>query len=485
MPNAANLNRDGGASRQKINLNEIIEEAIKELINIESLKIAQSPKTKKFTRLADKIKNEIHRNKKKFADAKTGLYDPKKQIALSTYHGYLTEIRNALKMLDIKHHSLPVKIRVLSKRYPEYTDLLNSILNEPARSVGAVKSQVLTHIQSDTQNPHRANAYKAVKLLKVDHDVITRLIKDDIEIADRAAIETKKLVEKKQNTVTLNDQHIQRMIADLIHDNAYSKQALGLALASGRRATEILYTARFEVTGVNTVLFSGQTKKRYGTLVDDYEIYTLIPAQDFVDSFHEFRASDNVKDIHQDASELPEHRQNKYINARTAKTLNEATKREFKDTARTFKDSRGIYTRICLDKFFANDDKWYSKDEDEFLKSLLGHSDYKDQRNYKQFKIDYSTPSNPSKSLHEKIVSENQLNPLNEMDEIIQATKRKPMIALHERVKIWSANNPRWKLSQTVMSKPKGVGKIGGSRPLIKAYIELAHEAIAQYNSDK
>jgi len=484
MTNSKNLNRDGGASRQKINLDEIKEEAKKELLEIEAMNIAQSPKTKKFTRLALKIKNELRCDQKKFKDKKTGQYDPKKQIALTTYHGYLTEIRNALKMLDIKHHSLPAKIRTVSKKHSEYADLFETILKEPARSVGAVKAHVLKQIQGDTKNPDRGQAYKYIKGLKVDHDVITRLVKEDIEIADRADKEAKTLIKKKQNTVTLNYKNIQSMISELIHDSAYSKRALGLALASGRRATEILYTASFKVTGDNTVTFKGQTKKRYGTKVDDYEIYTLIPASEFVESFQNFRNLETIKSIHSDANDKPEEYQNKYINSRTAKTLNEATKREFKDKARTFKDSRGIYTRICLDKFFSKDDKWYSADEDEFLKSLLGHSDYKDQRNYKQFKIDYNAPVEQKNVRSEAIVS-NQASLLDEINDTIRATKRKPMIALHERVKAWAKNNPTWKLSQTVIVKPKGVGKIGGSRPLVKAYIELAKDAIAKYNADK
>lgn len=485
MSHQHNLNREGGAAHRKINLDTIKEYAKKELLEIEALPIAQSPKTKRFTRLAKKIKNDLHGDKRKFTDHETGHYDPKKQIALTTYHGYLTVIRNTLKMLDIKHHSLPTKIRTLTKRYPEYTALFQRLLNEPARSVGAVKAATMKQIQADTQNPHRARAYKEVKALKVDHDVITRLVKEDIEIADRAANEERTLTQKKQNAITLHYQDIMRMIDELITANAYSKRALGLALACGRRATEILYTATFKVAGENTVTFSGQTKKRYGTQVNDYEIYTLIPANDFVKHFNEFRHSDSIKEIHADADEKPEDERNKYINARTAKTMNTTTKHVFNDKARTFKDSRGIYTRICLDRFFSSDRKWDYSDEDEFLKSLLGHSDYKDQRNYKQFKIDYQEKTAAPERDIEPLNERDNIQPLKDIDDVIRATHRKPMVALHERVKAWASKNPTWALSQTVMSKPKGVGKIGGSRPLIKDYLALAAHAIAQYNADK
>jgi hypothetical protein len=35
------------------------------------------------------------------------------------------------------------------------------------------------------------------------------------------------------------------------------------------------------------------------------------------------------------------------------------------------------------------------------------------------------------------------------------------------------------------MTKPKGVGKIGGSRKLIKEYMAVAQPAIDEYNADK
>jgi len=487
----SNLKHTGGASRQKINLSKIIDNAKKELLEIEALKIPQSPKTKKFTRLATKIKNELRGDKRKFIDKKTGKYDPKKQISLSTYHGYLTRVRTALKELNIKHHSLPSKIKTLTRKYPEYKKELKAILDEPALTVGNAKAQALKSIK-ESQGINRMDAYKAVNKLKIDHDVITRLVKTDLEKAEHDDFQKQSLKRKKQNTVTLNYFDIKTMITELLISNAYSNRTLALSLASGRRAIEIIYTADFKVTGKNTVLFSGQTKKRQGVQTDDYEIYTLIPAKDFVKEFRKYRNMKMVKAIHADANKFTTDREKHiYINLRVAKTLSEATKRAFRafctddsHKKRVFKDSRGIYTRIVLDKFFSTDKRWESKDEDEFLKVLLGHSDYKDQRNYKQFKIDYSekTDAQPESKENSKKPLK---NPLNAIDEDIKATGKKAMVALHERVKIWARNNPDWKLSQTVMTKPKGVGKIGGGRALIKEYLLIAQPAFNKYNEAK
>jgi hypothetical protein len=474
----SNQKNAGGTSRQKINLVEIIEFAKSELVEIEGMSIQQSPKTKRFTRLANSIKKKLRGDKRRFGK------DKQEPIALSTYHSYLTEIRNELKRLNIKHHALPVKIKAMSKRYPEYASLLEKILSEPALSVGAIKADAMKQIQADKLGSQRTQAYKAVKLLKVDHDVITRLVKSDVEKADRKTNEEQSLKEKKQNAVTLNYQTIERMMSDLLESKAYSKQALGLALASGRRSIEVLYTADLKATGKNTVLFDGQAKKRYGTDASEYQIYTLIPANKFVKAFKEFRKMGVVNDMHSDANREPENKRNSFINSRASKTLNEATKRAFNDSERMYKDSRAIYTRICLDKFFTSDE-WKNIDEDEFLKLLLGHSDYKDQRNYKQFKMDYNAPKDESDTKTPAKAKKDNTGKLDAINSKIRATNKRAMVALHERVKAWVSDNPEWALSQTVMTKPKGVGKIGGSRKLIKEYMAVAQPAIDEYNADK
>ncbi|MCK5896699.1 MAG: hypothetical protein KAG20_07830 [Cocleimonas sp.] len=475
----SNLKKSGGDSRQKIILSDIVAFAKKELVEIESLSIKQSPKTKRFTRLAKSIKMKLRGDKRKFGKGKI------KPIALSTYHSYLTDIRNELKALDIKHHSLAPTVKRLSKLYPEYADLFADIEKEPALSVGAVKAEVMSLIQDDKMGANRTQAYSAVKMLKVDHDVVTRLVKSDVEKADRAQNEADSLRNKKQNAVTINHKTVENIIDAMIKSKAYSKRALGLAMATGRRSIEILFTGDFKATGSNTVMFSGQAKKRYGTDTEEYQIYTLIPADKFVKAFKSFRNMKVVKDIHEKANKEAPSKRNTFINMRVSKTLNEATRRAFDDSKRVYKDSRAIYTRICLDKFFANDKEWKTKDEDEFLKSLLGHSDYKDQRNYKQFKIDYS-------ELKEEVVSEDRLEQiasnisiLDELDEKVFKSNKRAMVALHERVKAWAVNNPEWSLSQTVMTKPKGVGKIGGSRKLIKEYLIIAQGAIDKYNANK
>lgn len=63
----------------------------------------------------------------------------------------------------------------------------------------------------------------------------------------------------------------------LLHGEPWYELALGLAIATGRRSTEILKTAKFYPKTAFTLLFEGQLKKR-DLLMKPYEIPTLVSA---------------------------------------------------------------------------------------------------------------------------------------------------------------------------------------------------------------
>ena len=68
-----------------------------------------------------------------------------------------------------------------------------------------------------------------------------------------------------------------RQAEALLHGKPWYELALGLAIATGRRSTEILKTAKFYPKTPFTLLFEGQLKKR-DLLMKPYEIPTLVSA---------------------------------------------------------------------------------------------------------------------------------------------------------------------------------------------------------------
>lgn len=490
----------GGESRQKISLQDIISGAVEELTEIETSQRTQSQKTKLYKRLSDKIKTALHEDGRKKDEDK---------VALTTYKRYLTKVRNAIKDAGFTHHSLTSDVaregtlpRVM-KDYPEYADLLAPVASEPAETIGARIHEILKTIQADKGNKRRSKAYAAVKAMKTDHEVLYHLIMDDVQKADLADHSEAALIEKKTNTVSLAYADIQAMIKEGLQGTSYTKQAFSLALASGRRAIEILFNADFQKTGENRVMFDGQAKKQAGIEVEAYEIYTLIPADDFLKAFAAFRKLEPVAALHADFGDMDREQRNTEINRRTAKTMNEAAKSLMKDDQRMFKDSRAIYTRICIDQFWKTDEQWKDADEDVFAKHLLGHGDYAAQAHYKQFKIDYTAPASTEQgdtqdTEHDRTggdSADGQQQTAKKKDkeprDIAALTKtveqfvndnptRDGLLTYHHKAVEWMLTNPDKKLSQTALQK-----QVGGNRQTIKDYLGVIAGELETYNEKR
>ncbi|WP_172632428.1 protelomerase family protein [Dictyobacter arantiisoli] len=75
----------------------------------------------------------------------------------------------------------------------------------------------------------------------------------------------------------------------LLHGEPWYELALGLAIATGRRSTEILKTAKLYPKTPSTILFEGQLKKR-DLLMKPYEIPTLVEADLVLSAWRRLRA---------------------------------------------------------------------------------------------------------------------------------------------------------------------------------------------------
>ncbi|BCL77536.1 hypothetical protein ccbrp13_00020 [Ktedonobacteria bacterium brp13] len=75
----------------------------------------------------------------------------------------------------------------------------------------------------------------------------------------------------------------------LLHGEQWYELALGLAIATGRRSTEILKTAKLYPKTLSTITFEGQLKKR-DLLMKPYEIPTLVPADLVLAAWKRLRA---------------------------------------------------------------------------------------------------------------------------------------------------------------------------------------------------
>lgn len=150
----------------------------------------------------------------------------------------------------------------------------------------------------------------------------------------------------------------------LLSENSYLLQATGLCALTGRRASEIGCTGKFElIEGDDTkVLFSGQLKTKERNDVAPYEIPVLGDAVKIVETLNGIRAKkpdfiNNPVKFHDAAS----------------KELNRRVKRFFtfvSDKELSVKDLRSIYGELC---FMFADNPAIAKSK--YISNILGHSE--------------------------------------------------------------------------------------------------------------
>ena len=168
-----------------------------------------------------------------------------------------------------------------------------------------------------------------------------------------------KIVKQTASLVRIKD--VQKMLetaAKVMQDkhNVF-EVASALCLLTGRRMVEILKTAKFTGSKINTLTFKGQAKKSAGG--EAYDIPTLTSAQECKEALKFIREKINAKDL-----------ENNEINRKYENSLNGYSYRLFSAFLGrcSTHDLRKAYASICLDKF-----KPKNQSDNNYLSNILGH----------------------------------------------------------------------------------------------------------------
>lgn len=455
----------GGATRQKIELQPLIDKLIADIVKVDSDdSLSRSEKTKRIGRLADSLKVKLYEDKRRKEDDK---------LKPSSYRRYLTTVRKAVTAQNWRHHGLEAAVQSLSRHYPNYAEQLHAMAEmTDITSLRMAHRDLLTLARQQRDDA----AFEAFKGMKLDHEIMRHLTLPAATKAQLAADAVETLEVRATNTIEINYHWLIETIHKLLteagigHDGApkqnFSSLALGLALATGRREIEILKMGRFEKVGEFELEFSGQAKRRGGVdYGESYRIYTLIKADLVLESFAKMRAMPEVLEL--------QHLDNTEVNRRVAKTLNTVAKRVLGSEERVFKDSRALWARVVFELYFSRDPRWKTVNESVFWREMLGHEDMDTQESYKAFKISYAAA--PAEAPASKYAS--RLEALQALDTHAQIDGREAMQKIHRWVKDTVKASPDVKISQKAISL-----NVGSYRPLIKEYLELASEALATAN---
>jgi len=477
-----------------------------------------------------KAANKIHRDL-------TQEIDGKPVIAQGTYHRYLTDIRNAVKDTGRKHPALVSPLNRKGylahavKNLPTYERELNALASLPASTIGNGKAMLKEQLHSELKGGALDAAIEIVDGLLIDHPFVMMLTKSKARKEARAKAASKTLSANSQHMKRYNYHALLKLASECLNDESYTSVAWGLAVATGRRAGEILHFAKFQKIDDSTLLFSGQLKKRQGTQTEAYPIPCLLPADDVLAAFERFRNMPEVSVYKKGAgkyhdqdikySQLPKHKLTIAINQRVSGVLNARAKRLMDDPSEQFKNTRGIYARYCSDVVRVQSEQWKGYNEDEFLKAILGHESTDEVKHYRQVSLAFEAESEWLKDVVEaQGDAEAESKPQTKAKQNWRATS--PIKALRDaldayqgewielgsrrvnietvkdfhdkKLRFWVAENPSMKITQSAIEKNKGNTASSGTgtvdvrvnRNTFQAWLKVVgDEAIEAFNANK
>ncbi len=312
------------------------------------------------------------------------------RLAISTYSRYITELRNKMRDLNLRHHSLPKVIARYQKQFPAYEALLTQLLAADAHRVGLIR----LHLLEAARQQEDQIAYVAFTKIKTSHEATRYLFVGRMEKMTLEQEQAESLAYRKTHTIQIKPEGIFQLLNSLLTEPnysphySYSRIAIAVALATGRRAVEVLYTGQFAKLDTHLMAFTGQAKKRVGTdKRETLQIPVLADADLILKAVQALRNTPELARLRERTQTANNEREARSeVNKVAAVTLNGTIKRLLGE-AFTFKDTRAIYARMVHAQYFRTK-PWEMVDEDEFFRLILGHKDYETIKSYKCIQLD-------------------------------------------------------------------------------------------------
>ena len=523
--------------------NKAVEYAMDRLDKIDKHYKNISQKSSQWKKLADKIHHDL--KKKSLNYYRDGLKDVRNAIRASDRKhpsvssprktGWCGEIKGAKrKPKYYKGNSIAYAVSVL----PEYKNELNAIKSMPASTMILGKKSLIETIENTLPvgSNERDIAIDVVHNLILDHPVVSFLVLSKARRRDFNTASIKSLDKMGQKEKTYNFPAVLELAKSLLSGTSYTEVSWALALLTGRRSVEIMRWATFEKIDNGSVMFSGQSKKREGVIVDSFPIPVLADADTIIKAMKHFRTLESVAIFQKgtvsidgkrfEASQLHKRDLNKSINQRTNGVLNERAQRLMNDPVEVFKNTRSIYARYCSDNI-RNTEKRWTGNEDQFLKSILGHANTDQVRHYRQVTLKYETqndwlkrpepkekkPAKPKEKATFDTRAGVEIKQIGEkLDKLVSAgttfieipvgaktrkvklTSTEKQIGIRDwhfnRLKTWAYENSHEKITQSAITKNKGNTAKSGTgsvnvnvnRYAFQAWATVAGELLTSYN---
>jgi hypothetical protein len=229
-----------------------------------------------------------------------------------------------------------------------------------------------------------------------------------------------------------------------------------------------------------------------------YIIPLSVESKKVIGAVENLRNTDRYKSLKADISSLYPDEQNIVINRRVAGGLNNAMRRLFLSDNLVFKDTRTIAGHVAVEKIYKSQERYSKLDIGAFRTLYFIHDTFEEAVNYEHIKIDFNATYNAEENKQAHSASKLNKADTSALEAITTDLKKlpkkynggnmRPVINLHEKVIKILKDNGAFALSVSVVYKGKKNGdtviKIGGSKPVIKRYLDnsIVKTAISKYH---
>ena len=154
----------------------------------------------------------------------------------------------------------------------------------------SIKQQFIERgLTSPSQQKNRiTDVRNAIKVFDPQHptlDIVGLSKEEWIEVNSVAGFST----HNRETQFLTNPNAIAKTAHSLIKSDRWSQIAAGLAVVTGRRISEILKTAQFDLVSPYSVMFTGAAKRRNESIPLTFEIPTLVEASLVIDAISRLR----------------------------------------------------------------------------------------------------------------------------------------------------------------------------------------------------
>jgi hypothetical protein len=212
----------------------------------------------------------------------------------------------------------------------------------------------------------------AIKVFDPQHptlDIIGLSKEEWIEVNSVAGFST----HNRETQFLTNPNAIAKTAFNLIKSDRWSQIAAGLAVVTGRRISEILKTAQFEMVSPYSVMFTGAAKRRNESIPLTFEIPTLVPASIVIDAISRLRGQLDTSDL-----------TNRQINDKYEQPVAVMCDRYFQDLVPTRDGKNNLYTHLFRAVYATIATHWFcptTVSDLEFRAYIQGHFKVLDEQN--------------------------------------------------------------------------------------------------------